>query len=115
MVRTTKTYGYYDKASKTISVGTFLHIPVGTGLFKANLSLNTNDVNASVYWISFRHKDDAGGSNDLLISSGLIAQGNPAHLQTGEFEGPGTFTAYLLPANPPSSMTFLGYIRRVKP
>lgn len=115
MVRTTKAYGYYDKASKTASAGTFLHIAVGAGLFKANLSLNTNDVSPSVYWISFRHKDAAGGENDLLIASGLMDQINHVGLQDVEFEGPGSFTAFLLPTNAPSSMTFLGYIRRVNP
>lgn len=115
MVRTTKAYGYYDKAETTASAGSFLHIPIGSGLFKANLMLNTNDTNASVYWISFRCKDAAGNEDDLLIDSGLIDLENHAHVQGVEFEGPGSFTAYLLPANAPSSMTFIGYIRRVKP
>lgn len=113
MVRTTKLHGYYDKKEETASAGTFLHIPVGTGLFKANLSLNTNDLNPSVYWLSFRFKDAKGNEDDLLIDSGLINQANHAYVQDVTFEGPGRFTAFLLPANPPSSMTFLGYIRRV--
>lgn len=115
MVRSIKAHGYYDKKSIAAAAGSFLYVPVGTGLFKANLSLNTNDVSPSVYWLSFRQTDDKGGVNDILIGSGLIDQINHAHVQNIEFEGPGLFTAYLLPANAPSNMTFLVYIRRVKP
>jgi len=115
MTKTTKLHGHYEYAAVTASAGTYLDFPVGSGLFKVNLSLNTNDISASVYWMSFRWKNDLGGLRDFLIASGHIDQENHAHVQNVEFEGPGRFTAFLLPANAPSNMAFMGYVRRIRP
>lgn len=100
---------------KNASAADYRYIPVGAGLFRANLSLITNDVSASPYYLAFRYKNAIGTWNEVVIDSGLIQNRVYAHVQNVEFEGPGSFMAYLLPTNAPSSMTFAAYIRRVNP
>lgn len=107
--------GRYAFHNKSAAAADYRYIPVGRGLFKANLSLYTDDANASPYSLAFRYKDSKGVYNEVIIISGLIQYRNYAHVQNVEFEGPGDFMAYLLPANAPSAMNFAGYIRRIQP
>lgn len=99
---------------ENVSVGTTMIIPVGKGLWRANLSLASDDKNASSYSFSFGFIDGKGVLNEIHIKAGFTSYRDDAVVQNVEFEGPGNFRGYLLPVNPPTTMVFYAYLRRIK-